>query len=211
MLLADAVRYLERQNTKRPLWKGQRQTKGGLEEPPHPLYPALSNSRTSFKSTLSAQYQKWHKRETKSPREALDYPEEFLDYFARRLNIPNVPLRYCLLTNSDIPSNTINKRIPNGVKAIEEKIGPIGIAVLGKNGEETIAFPIAFLESLQDAIRKDSFLKEGDLIKNALRDYIQYLDALEITESCIGVSSLELKNLRDFLVHKDNLIASAGQ
>jgi metal-responsive CopG/Arc/MetJ family transcriptional regulator len=82
---------------------------------------------------------------------------------------------------------------------------------LGKNRKETIAFPIAFLRTLQRVIKKDSFLKEGDLIKNALRDYIQYLDALEITESCICVPSLELENLRVFLTNRDNLLASAGQ
>jgi hypothetical protein len=215
MLLADAVRYLEKQNTKRPLWQGRRQTKGGLEEPPHPLYPALSNSRTSFKNTLSDQYHKWRGRgrgkETKFSREALDYPKEFLEWFARRLNIPNVPPRYCLLTNSDIPSITINRRIPNGVKAIEEKIGPIGIAVLGKNGEETIAFPVAFLETLQRVITKDSSLKGDHLIAEAVLEYMKYLDALEITESCIGVSSLELENLRAFLTNRDSLLASAGQ
>jgi hypothetical protein len=59
MDLAEAITYLDKKHTKRPLWKGKRQTKGGLEEPPHPLYPALSNSRESFITTLGAQYHEW--------------------------------------------------------------------------------------------------------------------------------------------------------
>jgi hypothetical protein len=221
MDLAEAITYLTNKHTERPLWKGKRQRKGGLEEPPHPLYPALSNSEKSFITTLGAQYHEWVRdNDKKKPvkvnaarnnNDNLDYPTDFLNYFARRLNIPDVPPRYGLLTNSDIPSSIINRRIPKGVKAIEEKIHPIGVVVLGKNRKETIAFPVAFLETLQRVITKDSSLKGDHLIAEAVLEYMKYLDALEITKSCIGVSSLELENLRAFLTNRDSLLASAGQ
>ncbi len=207
MELQTAIKYLTNKKSKRPLWLGQRTTEDFIIRPASSLYPALSKSQDSFITTLSAQYHKWVGDNDKDEKKLvkvntarnvnIDYPKEFLDYFARRLNIPDVPPGYSLLTNSDIPSSTINRRIPNGVKAIEEKIGPIGIAVLAKSREETIAFPVAFLESLQVVIKEDSSLREDHLIAKAVLEYMKYLDAAKTTEACMDVSSLALqkKNL----------------
>jgi len=212
MLLRRAVIYLTNKKSKRPLWVGQKNAEGFIIRPASSLYPALSSSERLFKGTLNAHYHKWvgdndedkdKKKPVKAnadPNDDIDYPKEFLNDFARRLNIPNVPPGYCLLTNSGIPSKTINKHIPKGVKAIEEEIGSIGLAVLGKNGEETIAFPVAFLERLQVVIKEDSSLKGDRLIAKAVLEYIKYLEAAEITEACMNVSSLALqkKNLEAF-------------
>ena len=208
MLLADAVRYLERQNTKRPLWKGQRQIKGGLEEPPHPLYPALSNSRARFQETLSHKYKRWCKDNDVQERftydgkkKVWDYPDDFLEYFAGRLNTPDRPPDYGLVSHFN------EHGVLNKIRAEElaEKLGPIGVEVLDNKGSPRTAFPIAFLEIMQLVIESNPSLKEDHLIAKAVLEYMKYLDEMEtpdtaITEACMDVSSLALQkeNLEAF-------------
>jgi hypothetical protein len=142
MLFADAITYLDKKHTKRPLWKGKRQTKGGLEEPPHPLYPALSNDKTSFKRTLLAKYQKWCTDNNTHPKyiflkkkKYLDYPETFLDDFAIRLNIPNPPSGYALAKHVD----------DNLTQRIDLQFKTVGVEVLDDGGRERRAYPEALL------------------------------------------------------------------
>jgi hypothetical protein len=147
MLLAKAIDYLKRQHTKRPLWKGQRQIKGGLEEPPHPLYPALSNSRESFKRTLLREYIIWCKHNSVPEqstyvgnRKVWDYPKKFLDSFAEHLNIPDLPPGYALATHID---HYIEQRIN-----LETQLKTIGVEVLDDGGRERTAYPEALLRFL---------------------------------------------------------------
>ncbi len=226
MLLADAVYYLEKQNTKRPLWKRQRQIKGGLEEPPHPLYPALSNSRARFQETLSHKYQRWcddndvPKRCTYvGKRKVWDYPDEFLEYFAGRLNTPDRPPDYGLV------SHFYEHGVLNKIRAEElaEKLGPIGVDVLDNKGSPRTAFPVAFLEILQGVIQEYPSLKEDRLIVEALLKYranllSRHKEHLKsfgheniTTQACMDVSlAEEIQNFRAFRANRDNLLASAG-
>ena len=227
MLLAKAITYLERQNTKRPLWKGQRQIKGGLEEPPHPLYPALSNSRKSFQETLSHKYQRWCKPNNVPVRRIyirkkilLDYPNEFLDYFAQHLNIPDLPPSYGLFSDFN-ESGVINKTT---AEELAEKLGPIGVDVLDKGGNVQTAFPVDFLEILQGVIESDTSLREGYLIDEVLERYqadllSRHQEHLKsfgnentTTQACMDVSlAKEIQNFRAFWANRDSLIASTRQ
>jgi hypothetical protein len=227
MDLAEAITYLDKKHTKRPLWKGKRQTKGGLEEPPHPLYPALSNSRTSFRTTLSIQYKIWCEDNNFSVNRTyvgkkiiLDYPNEFLDYFAQRLNIPDLPPSYGLFSDFN-ESGVINKTTAEDLAA---KLGPIGVDVLDKGDCLRTAFPVKFLEILQGVIKSDTSLREGYLIDEVLERYQadllsrhkehlkSFVNSNPITQACMDVSlAEEIKNFRAFWANRDSLIASAGQ
>ncbi len=104
----------------------------------------------------------------------------------------------------EVPFNVrgiIQNRIKTPAESLEAKLGLIGVEVLDKKGHAQTAFPIAFLETLQRVIKEHPSLKEDRLIAKAVLEYMKYLEAAEITEACMEVSSfaLQRENLEAFI------------
>jgi hypothetical protein len=191
--LAAAITYLT-QNTQRPLWPGQRETTNALPEEPNPLYPPLTNSRASFIASLNVAFKKYFgpnfPKDGRFPQYSSD--EGFLDCFLERLNTPDPPSEYDFVSTLD-PRNITWHRLHQAAESLTEKLGPIGVEVLNKVGCPRTAFPIAFLEILQGVIEEHPSLKEDHLIAKAVLEYMKYLEAAEITEACMEVSSFALQ------------------
>jgi hypothetical protein len=202
--LAAAIKYLT-QNTQRPLWPGQRQIKNGLPETPNHLYRPLAKSRGTFIRSLNIAFKKYFGPNFPKDGEGhiMYNKQDFLAWYATRLNIPDLPPGYGLVSDFNDKSLILNKTTAEGLAA---KLSPIGVEVLDNGARPRTAFPVAFLKILQGVIEEDSSLKEDHLIAQALLKYMKYLDEVEtpdtaITEACMEVSSLALQreNLEAFL------------
>ena len=151
MDLQEAIEYLSEKVTQRPLWKDQEQDPNEPKKP----FAAVCKDETVFGKSLARDFRISCKpNDPLKNGKFLDYTKEFLDDYAVRLNLPDLPKGYqlpeAISHNLTRQMHALKEANPE-VKALLESTG---IAAVDKGARAQTAYPEVFLKILDECFNK---------------------------------------------------------